>query len=65
MLWVCNLQLSNLQRNVVGFEDANSTEMNENTSHPVIDLMKEQKEVNRKGGTMRLGAYDCTYYKRL
>ena len=46
-------------RNVLGFEDANSTEMNPNTSKPVIHLMNEQKEVIKKGGTMRLGAYDC------
>jgi CTP synthase len=46
-------------RNVLGLKDANSTEMNPNTSSPVIDLMEEQKEVTKKGGTMRLGAYDC------
>ena len=42
--------------------DANSTEMNE-TPYPVIDLMEEQKEVSAKGGTMRLGAYDCIISK--
>jgi CTP synthase len=46
-------------RNVLGLRDANSTEMNPSTSSPVIDLMEEQKEVTKKGGTMRLGAYDC------
>lgn len=46
-------------RNVVGFADANSTEMNEATAHPVIDLMEEQKTVTEKGGTMRLGAWAC------
>ena len=46
-------------RNVLGLKDANSTEMNPKTSSPVIDLMNEQKEVTEKGGTMRLGAYDC------
>lgn len=46
-------------RNVLGLEGANSTEMDENTPHPVIDLMEEQKKVTNKGGTMRLGAYDC------
>jgi len=46
-------------RNILGLEDANSTEMNPNTSNPVIHLMNEQKEVIKKGGTMRLGAYDC------
>ena len=46
-------------RNVLGYEDANSTEMDAYTSHAVIDLMEAQKEVKQKGGTMRLGAYDC------
>ncbi|WP_445384645.1 CTP synthase [Robiginitalea sp. IMCC44478] len=46
-------------RNVLGMEDANSTEMNENTTHPVIDLMEAQKTIVNKGGTMRLGAWDC------
>ena len=46
-------------RNVLGYEDANSTEMNEKTSHPVIDLMEGQKTIVNKGGTMRLGAWDC------
>jgi CTP synthase len=46
-------------RNVLGLTDANSTEMNENTSHPVIDLMESQKDVINKGGTMRLGSWDC------
>ena len=46
-------------RNVLGLKNANSTEMNPNTEHPVIDLMEEQKQVTSKGGTMRLGAYPC------
>ncbi|MCA1755851.1 MAG: CTP synthase [Bacteroidales bacterium] len=46
-------------RNVLGFEDADSTEMNPGTTHPVIDLMDEQKSVTDKGGTMRLGGYRC------
>ena len=46
-------------RNVLGMEDANSTEMNPQTSHNVIDLMEEQKSISNMGGTMRLGAYDC------
>ena len=50
-------------RNVLGFEGANSTEMNESTPYPVIDLMEEQKEISEKGGTMRLGAYDCVISK--
>lgn len=46
-------------RNVLGYKDANSTEMNSNTSNPVISLMEEQKTVTEKGGTMRLGAWKC------
>jgi CTP synthase len=46
-------------RNVLGYTDANSTEMNAETSHPVIALMEEQKAIENKGGTMRLGAYPC------
>ncbi len=49
-------------RHTLGYADANSTEM-ENTTHPVIDLMEEQKGVTEKGGTMRLGAYPCTLTK--
>lgn len=46
-------------RNVLGLKDAHSTEMNPDTSEPVIDLMEEQKKVTAKGGTMRLGSYPC------
>lgn len=46
-------------RNVLGLKDANSTEMDENTQHPVINLMEEQKTITNKGGTMRLGAWKC------
>lgn len=46
-------------RNVLGYTDANSTEMNPNTTHNVIDMMEEQKHISNMGGTMRLGAYDC------
>ena len=46
-------------RNDLGLTDANSSEMNEDTSHPVISLMEDQKDVTKKGGTMRLGAWDC------
>ncbi len=46
-------------RNVLKLKDANSTEMNPNTSSPVIDLMKDQKNITKIGGTMRLGAFDC------
>ena len=50
-------------RDVIGWKDANSTEFDEKTSHPVIDLMLEQKGVTQKGGTMRLGAYACAIQK--
>ncbi len=46
-------------RNVVGFDDANSREFDELSKHKVIDIMQEQKKTNKKGGTMRLGAYPC------
>ncbi len=46
-------------RNVCGWHDAHSTEFDPDTPHPVIDLMAEQKKITDKGGTMRLGAYDC------
>ena len=46
-------------RNVIGLKNANSTEMDSKTKHPVIDLMNEQKGLKNKGGTMRLGAYEC------
>tara|TARA_B100001093_G_scaffold111078_1_gene103485 strand:+ start:25992 stop:27611 length:1620 start_codon:yes stop_codon:yes gene_type:complete len=47
-------------RNVVGLTAANSSEMDTETPHPVIDLMEDQKHVQNKGGTMRLGAWDCS-----
>ncbi|MEC7262400.1 MAG: CTP synthase, partial [Bacteroidota bacterium] len=46
-------------RNILGLAGANSTEMDKNTPYPVISLMEEQKNVTDKGGTMRLGAWDC------
>jgi len=46
-------------RNVLGFKDAHSTEVNPATTHPVIDLQETQKKITRLGGTMRLGAYPC------
>ena len=46
-------------RNVLGYKDANSAEMDEKTAHNVIDIMEEQKSVTQMGGTMRLGAYEC------
>ncbi len=50
-------------RNVLGLEDAHSTEMNSKTKNPVIDIMEHQKTVCEKGGTMRLGAYPCRLKK--
>ena len=47
-------------RNVLGYPEANSTEMNAETPQAVIDLMDEQKTITDKGGTMRLGSWDCT-----
>ena len=46
-------------RHVAAYEDAHSTEFNELTKHPVIDLMPEQVGITKKGGTMRLGKYPC------
>jgi CTP synthase len=46
-------------RNVLNLNNANSLEMDEHTPHPVINLMESQKDVVNKGGTMRLGAWDC------
>ena len=46
-------------RNVLGYADANSSEMDPTTPHNVIDIMEEQKNITQMGGTMRLGAYEC------
>ena len=50
-------------RHVLGWNDACSTEVTTKTEHPVIDLMEDQKSTTIKGGTMRLGAYDCELKK--
>jgi CTP synthase len=50
-------------RNILGLKKANSTEMNPKTTAPVIDLMEEQKTITNKGGTMRLGAWNCQLNK--
>ena len=50
-------------RNVLGYEDANSTEFDHSTEHPVIDLMLEQRGISDMGGTMRLGLYPCILQK--
>ena len=46
-------------RNVLGLKEANSTEFDPDTPYPVIDLMEDQKRIDKLGGTMRLGAYPC------
>ncbi|MBR6251297.1 MAG: CTP synthase [Bacteroidales bacterium] len=50
-------------RNVLHFEGANSSEMDHATPYPVIDLMESQKNITNKGGTMRLGGYECKLKK--
>ncbi len=62
-LGIClGMQMSVVEfgRNVVGLTGANSSELNENTEFPVIDLMADQADVEDLGGTMRLGSYPCT-----
>jgi len=59
-LGIClGLQLSVVEfaRNICGLKDANTTEVDEKTKNPVIDILPEQKKISNKGGTMRLGAY--------
>ena len=46
-------------RNVLGLEDANSTEFNEDAENPIIHIMREQEEITVRGGTMRLGLFPC------
>jgi CTP synthase len=50
-------------RNVLGYDDATTTEVEPGAKRPVIDLMEDQKRLTIKGGTMRLGAYDCVLQK--
>lgn len=50
-------------RDMLGYKDAASAEVNPKSTHPVIDLMEDQKSTTIKGGTMRLGAYDCQLKK--
>ncbi len=54
------LMVIEFMRNVVGLKDANSLEFDENTQNPVINIMEEQVNIDKKGGTMRLGKYPCT-----
>jgi len=61
-LGIClGMQMATIEysRNVLGYADANSTEMNPDTTNPVVNLMEDQKTVTDKGGTMRLGAWKC------
>ena len=50
-------------RNVLGYADANSVEMDQKTPHNVIDIMEDQKNITNMGGTMRLGGYECALRK--
>ncbi|MGM7703100.1 CTP synthase [Pseudalkalibacillus sp. Hm43] len=62
MLGIClGMQLASVEfaRHVLGYEDAHSAEINPATTHPVIDLLPEQKDVEDLGGTLRLGIYPC------
>lgn len=62
LLGIClgmQMMVVEFARNVLGFQEAESTEFDLQTSHPVISLMDEQKNVTHKGGTMRLGNWDC------
>ncbi|MGF7437856.1 CTP synthase [Lentilactobacillus senioris] len=61
-LGIClGMQMASVEfaRNVLGYADANSTEMNPTTKHNIIDLMADQEDVHDLGGTQRLGAYPC------
>lgn len=57
------VMLIEFARSVLGMKDANSTEFNQDTQHPVISLLAEQRGIDRKGATMRLGTYPCTLQK--
>lgn len=50
-------------RNVLGYQDANSSELDPQTEHPVVHIMSEQEDITQKGGTMRLGLYPCKIKK--
>lgn len=54
------IMLIEFARNILGLKDANSTEFDKNTKNPVVSLLTEQENVKNLGGTMRLGAYNCT-----
>ena len=57
--WVMRAAVVEFARNVLGFDDANSTEFDKSTQHPVIALMEDQTAVRQRGGTMRLGSCPC------
>jgi CTP synthase len=57
------MQVIEFARHMAGMKGANSTEMDEKTPYPVIDILPEQKTVKEKGGTMRLGKYECIVKK--
>ena len=62
ILGIClgmQLMVIEYARNILGLNDANSSEINPSTNHPVIHIMDEQKEITTKGATMRLGSYPC------
>ncbi|WP_349408849.1 CTP synthase [Pseudalkalibacillus sp. SCS-8] len=66
MLGIClGMQLASVEfaRHVLGYDDAHSAEINPMTTHPVIDLLPEQKDVEDLGGTLRLGIYPCKLQK--
>ncbi|MEK6954727.1 MAG: CTP synthase [Candidatus Micrarchaeota archaeon] len=66
VLGICyGLQLSVIEysRHILGLSGANSTEINPDTKYPVIDILPEQKAIDEKGGTMRLGAFDVKIVK--
>ena len=66
LLGIClgmQIMVIEFARNVLGYEDANSTEFNEKTNYPVIDMMLSQKNITNKGATMRLGSYPCSLEK--
>ena len=50
-------------RNIIGLKNANSTEMDSHTKYPIISLMEDQVNIEKKGGTMRLGSWKCEISK--
>ena len=56
-VWECRWAIVEFARHVLGYEDANSIELNPETKHPVIALMPDQEDIEDIGGTLRLGSY--------